>query len=247
MPLFCSMLLIITNQEDIHPNPVIDHLINFGVPYFRLNTENLYAHYNIYYQISNEVNEFLIQTKDGKHKISSKEISAVWERRPCKPMSTFDPIDQEELANLLKEEGDGFLKYLRIALHELLWIGHAVNEYKAGSKLLQKIVAAKVGFSIPQTIFSNQLSDVTKFKSEKIAVKPIRAFGYEISNEENMIFYTSLSNKEKLFELGEKNFRNNINFLESYVNKKYEVRTTIIGNSHFSAKIDTLSKLFLVG
>jgi glutathione synthase/RimK-type ligase-like ATP-grasp enzyme len=233
------MLLIITNQEDIHPNPVIDHLTQLKVPFFRLNTENLYSHYNVYYQISNDVNDFCIQTKDGFHTITREQISAVWERRPCKPMTTYDPIDNEQLENLLKEEGDGFLKYLRIALHQLPWIGHAVNEYKAGSKLLQKIVAKQVGFSIPQTIFSNQVTDVEKFKTEKIAVKPIRAFGFEISDEENLIFYTSLTNKEKLLELGEKNFRNNINFLESYIEKKFEVRTTIIGKSDFSAIIES--------
>jgi hypothetical protein len=233
------MLLIITNQEDIHPNPVIDHLSQLKVPFFRLNTENLFSHYNVYYQISNEKNEFRIQTKDDLHSITSQQISAVWERRPCKPMSTFDPIDNEQLENLLKEEGDGFLKYLRIALHKLPWIGHTVNEYKAGSKLLQKIVATQVGFNIPQTIFSNQLSDVEKFKTEEIAVKPIRAFGYEISDQENLIFYTSLTDKKKLKNLGDKNFRNNINFLESYIDKKYEVRTTVIENEHFSAIIES--------
>ena len=233
------MLLIITNQEDIHPNPVIDHLIELNVPFFRLNTEHLFSHYDVYYQISNDKNEFRIQTKDGLHAITNHEISAIWERRPCKPMTTFDPIDNEQLATLLKEEGDGFLKYLRIALHELPWIGHAVDEYKAGSKLLQKIVATKVGFNIPQTVFSNQLKDIHEFESEKIAVKPIRAFGYEISEEENLIFYTSLTNKEKLFELGEMNFRNNINFLESYTEKKFEVRTTIIAQDDFSAVIES--------
>lgn len=236
---FYFMLLIITNQEDIHPNPVIDHLLALHVPFFRLNTENLYSHYDVYYQVSNEKNEFSIQTKDGHHTITSQQISAVWERRPCKPMTTYDPIDNEELANLLKEEGDGFLKYLRIALHELPWIGHTVNEFKAGSKLLQKIVAKKVGFNIPQTIFSNQLTAVEKFNTEKIAVKPIRAFGYEISDDENLIFYTSLTDKQKLIELGDTNFRNNMNFLESYIDKKYEVRTTIIGKADFSAIIES--------
>lgn len=239
MPLFCFMLLIITNQEDIHPNPVIDHLTALNVPFFRLNTEHLFSHYDVYYQISNDTNEFCIRTKDGHHSISSQQISAVWERRPCKPMTTFDPIEDEQLANLLKEEGDGFMKYLRIALHELPWIGHAVNEYKAGSKLLQKIVARKVGFNIPQTIFSNNLSDIEQFNTEKIAVKPIRAFGFEISDQENLIFYTSLTNKDKLRDLGDMNFRNNLNFLESYIDKKYEVRTTIIGKEDYSAIIES--------
>ena len=35
------MLLIITNESDVHPNPVIDKLTQAGCPFFRLNTDKL--------------------------------------------------------------------------------------------------------------------------------------------------------------------------------------------------------------
>lgn len=40
-PSYGTMILIFTNKEDAHPNPVIDILTERGVPFFRLNTEAL--------------------------------------------------------------------------------------------------------------------------------------------------------------------------------------------------------------
>ncbi len=40
------MVLIFTNKEDAHPNLVIDYLYEWGVPFFRLNTEELLTEYS---------------------------------------------------------------------------------------------------------------------------------------------------------------------------------------------------------
>ena len=39
------MILVITNKEDAHPNPVIEKLVGWGEPIFRLNTEALLTDY----------------------------------------------------------------------------------------------------------------------------------------------------------------------------------------------------------
>ena len=39
------MVFIFTNKNDIHPTNVIKHLVSWGVPVFRLNTECLLTDY----------------------------------------------------------------------------------------------------------------------------------------------------------------------------------------------------------
>ncbi len=41
------MILVFTNKEDAHPNPVFDLLKERGVPFFRFNTEDLLTDYSI--------------------------------------------------------------------------------------------------------------------------------------------------------------------------------------------------------
>lgn len=232
------MLLIITNEEDIHPNPVIDHLLLKKVPFFRLNTENLYTHYDISYRIDNDSTYFEISYKTKEHKISSKEISCVWERRPCEPLATYDPYD-EKISKVLLEEGEGFLRFFRYSLDNIPWIGDAVLERKAGSKILQKIIAKQVGFKIPSTLFTNSINDVKNFQADTIAIKPISAFGVEKNDTENIIFYTTKHKKENILKLGEKSLRNNVNFFEEYIDKDFEVRVTIVVDEAFSVKINS--------
>jgi len=234
------MLLIITNEEDIHPNPVIDKLFEMEVPFFRLNTESLISHYDVTYKISNSSNNFTIKYKDGSHAISSNQITCVWERRPIEPLTTFDSLD-EKVSKLVLEEGDGFLRYFRYSLSNIPWIGHAVNERKAGSKILQKIVARDLKLNIPDTLFTNQLKSIKEFEHEKIAIKPIYAHVMEKNNKETQVFYTSLQNKSDLVELGETGVRNTINFLESYVEKKFEVRATVIDDEIYTVSINSQS------
>lgn len=233
------MLLIITNEEDIHPNPVIDKLITMGTPFFRLNTENLISHYDISYSISNTKSEFIIKYKDGSHSINSDQIKCIWERRPIEPLSTFDSLDNE-ISKLVLEEADGFLRYLRYSLaDEVPWIGHSINERKAGSKILQKIIGKKIGFSIPDTLFTNSIESINNFEHEKVAVKPISAHMMKKNNEETHVFYTSLQSKKEIINTGEIGIRNTINFLESYIDKDYEIRATVIVDEIFAAKINS--------
>lgn len=235
------MLLLITNQEDIHPNPVIDILIQRNIGFFRLNTESLFTHYDVTYEISLDKTYFEISYKDGSHSINSDQISCVWERRPCEPLATYDPFENKEISKLLLDEGEGFLKFFRYSMDKLPWIGDAILERKAGSKILQKIVAKDVGFSIPKTVFTNKIKDLDLFESEEIAIKPISAFGLEKDAQNSFIFYTTKKSKKEILKAGEIGFRNTINFFESYVDKSHEVRVTYIKDESFTVNINSQS------
>jgi glutathione synthase/RimK-type ligase-like ATP-grasp enzyme len=232
------MLLIITNEADIHPNPVIDHLIKENLPFFRLNTDKLLTDYNITYEINNEKSFFEISYKKHPISINSNQITCAWERRPMQPLATYDHFEEENVKKLILEEADGFLRFFRYAIENVYWIGHPINERKAGSKILQKLIAKKIGFSIPSTLFSNDFKKIKLLKNKELALKPISAF-HLTSKNKDLVFYTSKQSYNKLNELGERGFRNNINFIEEYLEKKNELRVTVVGDTCFTAKINS--------
>ena len=96
------MLLIITNEADIHPNPVIDILNSQDLPFFRFNTDKILTDYDVLYEISNEKTFFEIKYKNYDKSITSEQITCVWERRPMEPLATYDHYDDEKVKNMQK-------------------------------------------------------------------------------------------------------------------------------------------------
>lgn len=235
------MLLIITNAADIHPNPVAKILNEKGIPFFRLNTDRLLTDYDISWKFEGGNSYFSIRYKQYPIEINSDQISCVWERRPMEPLATYDEITDDIIKRTVLEEADGFLRFFRYALvgMNLLWIGHPINERLASSKILQKMVAQKVGFEIPTTIFSNCLDQVSSFGDNDVALKPINSFDIPFDEKNSVVFYTQRLKAKQLEELGQESFRNTINFLEQYTEKAYELRVTVIHSHFFTAKINS--------
>ena len=235
------MLLIITNEADIHPNPVIDILLKQNVPFFRLNTDMLLTDYDITFGLSDKEYSFKIKYKRAEHSITDRQITCVWERRPMEPLATYDTIDDVYVKKTILNEADGFLRYFRYALtynKEIKWIGHPINERLGGSKILQKLVARDIGFRIPDTLFSNEFNSLEVFRNNMVAIKPISSFDIPVE-EGNIVFYTQKVEHAKIVELGEVAYRNTINFMELYVEKKYELRVTVLDGHFFTAKIES--------
>jgi|TARA_B110000908_G_C10228315_1_gene439200 glutathione synthase/RimK-type ligase-like ATP-grasp enzyme len=232
------VLLIITNEADIHPNPVIDILNKKGLPFFRFNTDKILADYDVLYEISNKKTFFEIKYKNYEKSITSDQITCVWERRPMEPLATYDHYEDEKIKKIILDEADGFIKFFRYSLTNVYWIGHPIIERQAGSKILQKIVAKNIGFKIPDTVFSNQFSSIKIFENKNVAVKPIYSFDIE-SKGGSLVFYTSKKTHNDLLSLGENSFRNNINFIEEYKDKDYELRVTAVDGKCYTAKIES--------
>lgn len=236
------MILIITCEEDIHPNGVIEELDKYKVPYFRLNTEYLLRDYNIHVSIDNEDSAFIIEHKTAGHKITSSDISAVWERRPMYPICTLDEGLNEQVQKMVLKEADDFLKFFRYSLNNVFWFGNPIKERKGSSKIWQMQIAKEVGFDIPITVYSNDLSmTLQKFNRLDLAIKPVTADGV-MGKDKEIVFYTKkipFSDFQKTNEVG---FRNNINHIESYTEKKYELRVTYVKDKAFACKIDSQLK-----
>ena len=76
------MILIFTNKADVHPTNVINYLISWNVPVFRLNTECLLSDYEFQWWCNEQDCDFYIKNIKNGLVLYGHEITAVWDRRP---------------------------------------------------------------------------------------------------------------------------------------------------------------------
>ncbi len=236
------MILIVTNKEDIHPTPVIEHFENMGVPFFRLNTESLLSDYDFEW-ISDSVNgdDFRIRNIHTGLEVYGHDIHSVWERRPLIPSELRIPNIDEVNAHNLKE-AHGFLSFLLYYLGDRFCLGHHLYDRSSASKMLQLKVARNLGMKIPDTCFSNNKGAIQAFvqKYDRVCLKSID--NDNVWFEDNLkehVFYTIAVRSEEILALGEEAFAQTVSYLQNYIEKDFELRVTVIEDNIFACKIDS--------
>ena len=235
------MILIITNKEDVHPNPVIEKLVSWGDSVFRLNTEALLTDYLFSWWADTSGCDFWIRCIPNGLEMRGSEITAVWDRRPIAPselpLKNNDAIDKHNLT-----EACGFLSFLRYYLKDIPSIGNIVNDRVAASKMLQYKVAAEIGFSFPQTCFSNQKEPFWELAEqfESLVLKPIENSDIWLDESElDYVFYAQKVPSNSVAEVPEAAFTQTVTFAQNYVEKAFELRVTVVDSEVFACKIDS--------
>ena len=235
------MVLIITNKEDVHPTPVIQHLNDRNVPFFRLNSEALLTDYHFCWQCDANNADFRIKNIHTSLEIRGSDITSVWDRRPVKPSELpvqSDPaINRHNLAEAL-----GFLRFLRYYVKDIFSIGSIVNDRPAASKMLQLQIAREIGFRTPESCFSNRKDDILKFASrhENLVLKSIENDSvWDEENDREYVFYTRKIESSSLADAPEEAFSQTVSFVQNYIEKLFELRITVVMNRFFACKIDS--------
>lgn len=237
------MVLLFTNKEDAHPNLVLDILAERGVPFFRLNTEDLLTDYSFSWWSRDGVCDFEITNIRSGLYLRGSEITAVWDRRPEPPKGL--PVHNTEEINAHNlREALVFLQFLRHFVEDIPSIGSIVGDRVADSKMLQYRTALDCGFIVPETVFSNRKEALEELSSRhaELCLKPIN--GFSLWDEENgfdYVFYTQVLASADLPGIPEEAFSQTVSFVQEYIPKAYELRVTVVGEEVFAARIDSQS------
>ena len=238
-----NKILIVTNKEDIHPTSVIDLLIEKDIPYFRLNTEALMTDYDFSWRFQSGCNiDFEIRDRTNGKILYGNEIHSIWYRRPQEPKLLYHVNAEIDKHN--SEECKMFYSYLMYYLSDIYSIGNHFYDKYASSKLVQLRNAIELGMKVPATCFSNTKTDLCTFagKYGDIILKPLRNFNVYYDDEQSYTLYTTKLKSKDLVTQPEESFTQTVSFCENYVDKKYEVRVTVMGNQIFSCKLDSQSQ-----
>ena len=235
------MVLIFTNKSDTHPTNVIKHLVSWGVPTFRLNTECLLSDYEFCWWCDERGSDFYVRSIKNGLELYGHQITAIWDRRPKEPHMLTIKYKDKKTNKFLRQEASGFLKFLRYYLRNVYSIGSIVEDRTASSKMLQLSIAEKLGMRIPHTIFSNSKNSFLPLlqKYKDISLKSIDASGFFTNDGKEYVFYSRKAKSSEIIAKPEEAFKQTACFLQNYIEKKYELRITVCNKDVVACKIDS--------
>jgi glutathione synthase/RimK-type ligase-like ATP-grasp enzyme len=225
-------VLIVTNKIDPHSDAVISILNGRGVDCFRLNTEDIFTKFST--KLSIDEHGISGSFWSEMRSIDLSAIRSVLYRRPQKP--TFDNITDLHEQQFARSESSAFLNWLWESL-QCTWINKPSLNHIAGSKIDQLRLAAEIGFNIPRTIITNDPKTARSFYEEcngKV-INKVLTTGLVEDGKEALTIYTHRVEKEHLEHLDL--IKNIPCVFQERVEKKIELRITVVGDKVFPAEI----------
>jgi len=170
--------------------------------------------------------------------VSLDEISCVWWR--VKPTA---PVEFPGGAGTLGEqfrskEWNALLRSLPAWLSHVPWINPLINFQWPRTKPAQLMLASETGFAIPDTVISNNVDDVAPLfeRHEQIIYKTLDSFLIP----PHQIIYTNIVTKDDVWQRREE-IRLAPCMFQEFVEKRHEMRVTVVGQQVFAIAIDSQS------
>lgn len=228
------MILIISNKWDITVDFVVAELRKRGANFLRINTEDLVTS-----EATIEFSDFRISvSKQGRLYDLTQSTKVIWNRRPGKPFDTINPPDRPSLAvqNFVGDQWFSWLEVLQL-IPGVTWINHPQANDAMESKPRQLLMASKIGFLIPDTLISNEPSQVLEFGKKhngKLIAKALYSPLIEEPNEDFFVFTNVIDINE--FKDDEE-IRISPSIFQQVLNPKIDYRVTVIGDTVYPVRI----------
>lgn len=233
-------ILILADKEDAHARLVSRALKMKGAQGIRWDPGE--------FLLSQRINLFLnplssieIYAEEGP--INLDEIDVVWFRRPRLPMlpSSIHPDDE----NFIKEESISFMRSLWSFMCEsAVWINPFSSWHVANSKLVHLRLALGLGFTIPNTLVSNDrsliLDFINKNKYTGVIYKTFMPFSWQ---EEEEVFSSQTAIISADFLPEQEILQMTPGIYQSLVLKEYEVRATFFNDCCIAVRIENHSEV----
>ncbi|WP_158946026.1 MvdC/MvdD family ATP grasp protein [Granulicella sp. S190] len=231
------MVLVISNREDEHADAICEELERRKHGFFRINTEEYPNNLSASVSLSAAALNMTLLIAGVSYDLSN--VRSVVYRRPLPPERS-DDISEEDHKFVIKESEE-FLGAIWRLLRERKWVNPIAANRTAGYKPFNLREAANHGFLIPATVMSNDQSDILDFASRcpgKIIYKPFTFFAQESINGFSKAIYTNLTTLDRLSRAGVA-LTAAPGIYQEYIDKKIELRITVIGNEVFACSIDS--------
>ena len=224
------MLLILTSDKDLTADFLIVELIRRGLPYFRLNAEELtQAHFT--FSLNAEAARREIHL--GSRLLDLSNVRAVWYRRAIHP-GPITGLSRSESAFVMGE-----LRHLTMGLvlnPDITWVNPIGNVFVAEHKLYQLQLARELGFKVPRTLVSDDPLKLRRFAESNdtgTICKPI-FHGMFVDGNTAYSVYTRRVTPEAL-DVGDATACPVL--LQEEIGRSTDVRATFIGPRCFVADI----------
>ena len=229
------MILIIADRDDAHSRAVAKELGGRGTTVEFFDFADFPQQAEIMLEVSDKGNRLCILTP--QRSIDFSEVRTVLYRRPHPPLVSYPQDPDAE--SYIREECLVFLESLPLLSH-CRWVSSPIAVRTASQKPYQLLVAREVGFAIPPSVIGNSPSAVSQFSQSQtgdMAVKPLtKPYIREDAQGRAIYTFTQKLSREALAERAVK-VRPCPVIVQGYVEKKLELRITVVGNSTFACAI----------
>lgn len=225
-------IIILSKGTDLHVQPVIEHIKAMGGSPVLLDIKKNGENFSL------TISEDKIVISDNERiNLNLFDVYSIWYRRPVfktggdnvQMQWQKDFSEGEE-----RETWDGIWLTLR---KRTFFLNHPFCNRIAGNKVFQLNLAKEIGFKIPDFIVTNNPIRVQEFvkKHGKIIYKTLH-HPKKIGKIEDMhVFFTNIVEEKHLQNLQRVSITPCL--FQSYIEKTYEVRITVVGNEIFSERI----------
>ena len=222
-------VILVTTSYDLAPDYVGAHLERKGVPFFRLDTDRFPSQVGI--QFNQDGN---LSIRDGESFFSHERIRSVWYRRNVAP-ELPDNLTSGIL-DFCEREQRAFLLGVLLSLPTGRWLSDPAAIWRSEKKPYQLAVASRLGFTVPETLITNNPDRVREFASKhhQLVAKAVSS-GYIAGAYGDEAIFTSALTSDDVAELEELSLAP-VTFQEM-VPKVSDIRVTVVGNDVFAAEI----------
>jgi glutathione synthase/RimK-type ligase-like ATP-grasp enzyme len=228
-------VLIVTNDHDEHADAVILELNKRHVPVFRFHPEDFPHACSVSLEI--EAGRIQGELRTADRRVSFDEICAAWYRRSKNLYMGPVSRTSEKLDDYVKAQSTATVVAVCAGL-ETLWVSHPFRLRRGEVKALQLAEAARAGLATPQTLISNDPARAATFVDglgdTQCAIKPLQAIGVTDEQGYRLPLTTTLPPGHPLESMALAP-----TMLQPYVDKAFELRCVVIGDTIFSAKMDS--------
>jgi glutathione synthase/RimK-type ligase-like ATP-grasp enzyme len=224
------MILLSTNERDLTSDYIVLELRRRGLPFFRLNSECL-PEASITFDPEKGIDSWIVAT--DKQTIIFSDIKAAYFRRPGNP-EVNRYANNSAAKRYCESEWGSVLTFALNSLGER-WLNSPLAIMAAENKPRQLALACKIGFSIPNTLITNDFDKVQSFlKKEVVVAKPLREALIESDDSEKVIFTSRIENITEADKLGVETVPV---IYQNEILKEADIRVTVIGNQVYAVKI----------
>lgn len=234
------MILILTNKWDLTTDFVVRKLRQRGHEFLRLNTEALASEV-----ATITLPDFhILVSKQGELYDLTDDVGVIWNRRPGKPFDDVPSEDRPSAATqrYVNDQWYSWLEALQL-LQDVTWINHPYANSLMESKIRQLRLASKLGFSVPETIISNDpvaaRRQLRKWGGNMIA----KALYSPLIEEPEQDFFIFTNELDQIDSSDDEAIKVSPSIFQKPIAPKMDYRVTVVGEDVFPVKIESADGL----
>lgn len=221
-----GLILLVTNKRDVTTDFVVLEMRRRGLPFIRLNTEDLPQHELVMEE--GDPAGLSLSGPCGEFRLS--EITGAYYRRP----GNFEAQGTETAASYVIAEWSAILRSLWNGL-EGRWLNSPFSILRAEDKPRQLAAARRVGLTIPATLVTNSFEAARYFQAEgPMVAKPLRHALIDEGEVGSVVFTSRVSALEALDAYA---MRRAPMILQREIMKRSDIRVVVVDDQVFATRI----------